>query len=98
MGLCWQGRGTSLAESGVQAAGGDYRANVTTGQTKNWPGKSTGNAFLKTIIMFCQVITELGEKIRQHMVIMGQSIDRKCTEQRLMVMEGQWSTEAPIVP
>lgn len=32
------------------------------------------------------------------MVIMGQSIDHNSTEQRLMVMEGQWSTEAPIVP
>lgn len=32
------------------------------------------------------------------MVIMGQNIDHNSTEQRRMAMEGQWSTEAPIVP
>lgn len=46
-----------MAESGVQAAGGDYRANVTTGQTLSGPGsgKSTGNALFKD---HNQVITE----------------------------------------
>ena len=37
-GLRWQRGGTSLAERRVQAAGGDYRANVTTGQTTTGPG------------------------------------------------------------
>ena len=69
-----------MAESRVRAAGGDYRANVTTGQTTTGPGKSTGNTFLKTIIMFCQVITEGDEKIGKHMVKMAQNIEHKCTE------------------
>lgn len=51
-----------MAEGRVQAAGGDYRANVTTGQTTTGPGSQQEMLFLKTIIMFCQVITEGGRK------------------------------------
>lgn len=49
---------TSLAESRAQAAGGDYRASMTTGHTTTGPGSQQEVLFLNTIIMFCQVITE----------------------------------------
>lgn len=49
---------TSLAEIRVQAAGGDYRASMTTGHTTTGPGSQQEVLFLNTIIMFCQVITE----------------------------------------
>lgn len=64
----------------------------------NWPWEVNRKYFFKDHNHVLWSNYRTWKKVRKHMKIMGQSIDHNCAEQLLMAIEGQWSTEAPIVP